>query len=194
MNDGFNLTVTIPAVEMAFLRRRLMYLEAVLVQLLRQERRVKEWFTVAELADLRLPGLPKTRDALTKRARAEGWRMRMVSHQRAERHAYHISSLPRRAFEALIDRVLQATASDSTEDQAPAFAPPPPALERPTAPNAAPPWVLPLMRIIRRQGTAQPINRALEQLPRHLPDGVACPSFDEAIQVLRTLGVVADHR
>lgn len=192
MDDGFNLTVTIPAVEMAFLRRRLMYLEAVLVQLLRNEGRVKEWFTVAELADLRLPGLPKAKNALTRLARDEGWKVRKVPFLGGERHAYHFSSLPRRAFEALIDRVVQAAASDQMDDQvAPAFAPPPPALERPTAPNAAPPWVLPLMRIIRRQGASQPVSRALEQLPRHLPAGVACPSFDEAMQVLRSMGMVS---
>lgn len=192
MDDGFNLTVTVPAVEMAFLRRRLMYLEAVLVQLLRQEGRVKEWFTVAELADLRLPGLPKAKNALTRLARDGGWRVRKVPFQGGERHAYHFSSLPRRAFEALIDRVVQAVASDQVDDQmAPAFAPPPPAQVRPTASNAAPPWVLPLMRIMRLQGASQSVSRALAQLPRHLPGGVSCPTFDEAMQVLRSLKVVA---
>jgi hypothetical protein len=192
MDDGFNLTVTIPAVEMAYLRRRLMYLEAVVVQLLRQNQRMKEWFSAADLVELRLPGLPKSQAAITRAARAEEWRVKRSPRSGGGvTHLYHFSALPRRAFEALIDRVLQAAASDQVDDQAPAFAPPPPAQERPTAPNAAPPWVLPLMRIIRRQGASQPVCRALEQLPKHLPAGVACPTFDEAMQVLRSLGMVA---
>lgn len=62
-----------------------------------------EWFTAAELADLRLPGLPADKTAMNRRAREEGWRLRtdasgqLLSRPRAARGGgieYHISLLP----------------------------------------------------------------------------------------------------
>lgn len=188
--DGFSLDVTIPAAEMAQLRRRVAYLEAALIQVLRDGNRIKEWFSAAELADLHLPGMPTSRAAVTRQAKKEGWMARQVPGQRGAPHIYHFSSLPRRAFAALIDLVLKN--------------PPPvpepvtdvPALPAPTVPaqidatNTAPSWMLPLMRVIRVDGAAT-VREALELLPRYLPAGVPCPTPDEAAEVLRRLGMVS---
>ena len=117
--------------------------------------------------------------------------MLKVKCQGGERHVYHFSSLPQRAFEALLTRVLDASPPAGEHGHVPAIAAPLPRPVRVDAPNATPPWVLPLMRIVRRQGAHPSISRALQQLPKALPAGVACPSHDEAMQVLRGLGVAA---
>jgi hypothetical protein len=190
-NNEFVLTVSIPAMELEEIRRRVLYLETVLVQVLREGVRVKEWFSAPELETMRLPGLPTHRNAITRVAREEGWRVLKVPCQGGERHVYHFSSLPRRSFEALLDLVLRAAPLPGDDRvQVPTFAVPP-AMVKVSAPNATPPWVLPLMRIIRAQGAQRSVHRALAQLPQRLPAGVACPSRDEAMQVLQALGVVA---
>lgn len=61
-----------------------------------------EWFTAAELAELRLPGLPTDKSAMNRRIRDEGWRFRQqdgapLCRPRAARGGgteYHISLLP----------------------------------------------------------------------------------------------------
>lgn len=187
-SNGFDLIATIPAADLAQLRRRVVYLEAVLVQVMRERKRIKEWFSSAELVALRLPGLPTTKAAVTRLAREQGWRMQKVVGQGGERHVYHFTSLPRRAFQGLIDLVLVPPPGAAPVDHVPEFPEPEPAALPPT--NAAPPWVLPLMRMIRQHGSAN-VAEAIRDLPAGLPAGMACPSMDEAIAVLRTLGMVS---
>lgn len=191
-DQGFELSVTVPASEWAELRRRVLYLEATLVQVMREARCLKEWFSVAELAALRLPGLPASKNAVTRLARESGWRFRVAACQGGSRHEYHFASLPRRAFEALIERVLAAApAGDGgadPRDLVPALPPPAPPIEADG--NTAPPWVLPLLRAIKVDGAAT-VREALDLLPRHLPAGVVCPSVEEALDVLRRLGMVS---
>ncbi|MBF0335017.1 MAG: hypothetical protein HQL40_15440 [Alphaproteobacteria bacterium] len=189
--ERFDLTVTIPAAELAHLRRRLLFLEAALVQVLRGEARVKEWFTAAELVTLRLPGLPSTRAGITRQAKAEGWATRPATCRGGRVHYFHFSSLPRRTFEALIDLVVKALPAIPEEEAGatcPAL-PVPPMVDQAAAGNTAPPWVLPLMRIVRAQGASIP--EAVDELRRRLPSGVRCPSLDEAMGVLRSLGMVS---
>ena len=193
---GLSLSVTVPAGEWAELRRRLLYLEATLVQVMRDHHQIKEWFTAAELSDLRLPGLPATKNALTRAAREGGWRCRVVPCRGGERFEYHFSALPRRAFDALIERVLAGGADDDEgfEDVAPVMVPQLPMAEPPlvvsTGATAEPAWVLPLLRTIKREGAAT-IREAVELLPRYLPSGMACPSLDEVRAVLERLGMVS---
>lgn len=189
--DRFTLSVTIPAEDLAQLRRRLLYLEATLIQVLRDERRVKEWFSAAELVALRLPGLPTARAALTRLARSDGWKMNAVSCQGGQRHEYHFSSLPRRAFDALIDLVVAPQVGAKPVDRV-AEVPELPAADPPARQpqNTAPPWVLPLMRSIRQHGAAN-LSEAIRDLPAFLPEGVTCPTVGEAMEVLRALGMAA---
>jgi len=183
--NGFALTVTLPAAELGALRRRVSYLEATLVQVLRGRRGIKEWFSAAELEGLRLPGLPLGKGAITRQARAAGWATRP-----GNRNEYHFSTLPRRAFESLIDRVIAPQAVTSGGNQVPAFAPPPP-LPAPVADDeAAPPWLLPLMRVVRTEAPAT-VNEAMDLLPRYLPKGVCIPTLEEATAALRRLGMVS---
>ncbi|SEH35451.1 hypothetical protein [Magnetospirillum fulvum] len=181
--DGFSLTVSLPAAELGALRRRVTYLEATLVQVLRGQRGIKEWFTAAELAELRLPGLSLGKGAITRQARQQGWTTRPGG-----RNEYHFSTLPRRTFEALIDRVIAPATPEDPGNQVPAFAPPPLPPEAPET-DTAPPWLLPLMRVIRSEAPAT-VNEAMELLPRYLPKGVSCPTLEEATVALRRLGMV----
>lgn len=189
----FQLSVTIPAADLAALQRRVVYLEAVLVQLLRDGQRIKEWFSVADLVELRLPGMPTAKNAITRAGRDGRWRVRKVKTQGGERHEYHFSAFPRRSFEALIDRVLSAVPEGSAMDldaiAAPTLAPPPPLPPKPDS-EASPPWLLPLLRIIKRKGVLS-IDQAMADLPASLPNGVACPSVEEALKALRNLGMVS---
>lgn len=190
-NQELHLTVTLSALELAELRRRVTYLEAVLTQVLREGERIKEWFSAAELVALRLPGLPTAKNAVTRTARQGHWRLRKVQGRGGERHEYHFSSLPRRAFEALINRVVDAPPADDRPSPvaAPTFAPPPP-LPPAATDNTAPPWLLPLVRIIKRQG-ARSLVEALADLPGQLPAGVQCPEVEEALYALRNIGMIA---
>jgi len=182
-----SLSVTIPAGELAGLKRRVQYLEAALIQVLRDGQRIKEWFSAAELADLRLPGLPASRAAITRQARAEGWLMHRVRCQGGERHVYHFSSLPRRPFQALLDLVLKnPPPAPESDDLVPTLPPPAPVVTGPDPGNTAPPWVLPLMRILR---AGAGVDEALQKLPAHLPPGTGCPSRLEALEVLKGLGL-----
>lgn len=186
--DKFSLSVTIPAADLAQLRRRVTYLEAALVQVLRDERRIKEWFSAAELVALRLPGLPASRAAVTRVARSAGWVVRAVTCQGGQRHEYHFTSLPRRAFEAMIGMVLAPRGDGATVDQVPDI----PVPEAPPSPpeNTSPPWLLPLMRVIRAE-TPATVREAIDLLPRYLPQGAPYPTIAEATEALRNLGMVS---
>lgn len=69
----FGLTVQVPADEWADTKRRLAFLEAVLSQILRDQSHIREWFTAAEIARLRLPGLPTTAQGIGQRANRHAW-------------------------------------------------------------------------------------------------------------------------
>lgn len=191
-DQGFELSVTVPASEWADLRRRILYLEATLVQVMRETRSLKEWFTVGELAALRLPGMPSAKSGITRLAREAAWRCRVVPCQGGSRHEYHFSSLPRKAFEGLIERVLKAAPPDDDfalpVAQVPDLPLPPPPAE--AASNTAPPWVLPLVRAIRQEGVAT-LHEAVRRLPDYLPAGVECPTMEEALEVLQRMGMVS---
>lgn len=182
--SGLDLSVTVPALEFARLTRRVKYLEAVLVQALRSDRRIKEWYSAEELAELRLPGLPASRSTISRMARQEGWMTDKVPCQGGARHVYHFSCLPRRSFEAMLDLVLRNPPPPEETASVPALPPAPLVVGR-QPDNTAPPWVLPLMRIIR---TGQSVEEALHALPAALPAGTHCPSAGEAMEVLKKLG------
>lgn len=189
-NQGFPLDVTVPAAEWGMLKRRAAFLEAALIQVLRDGEAIKEWFSVADLAALRLPGIPTARNAITRAARDQGWMAREVPGPGGAKLVYHFSSLPRRAFEELIDRVVRHPPPGS-EHVAPAHqvaaARPKAAPAASPADGAEPPWLLPLVRIIRRGGAD--VETALDELPEVLPAGIPCPTREEALAALSRLGL-----
>ncbi len=162
MTDELTLKVTIPAAEWAALQRRVLYLEATIIQLLREGQSLKEWFSATELAALRLPGLPVHKNAMTRLARVERWLSRPIRCQGGVRLEYHFSVLPRRAFEALVERVLKGPAPAGAKCDAGDLVP-----ELPAPPDAAirsevasPPWLLPLILL------QQPKRQRLEHKRR----------------------------
>ncbi|WP_194745748.1 transposase domain-containing protein [Thermaurantiacus tibetensis] len=66
-------------------------------------REPERWFTAAELAALRLPGLPRTKRRINARATAEGWPWRPAS-QRGGGRQYPLDALPLAARMALAAR------------------------------------------------------------------------------------------
>lgn len=193
-DDGLDLLATLPAAELAWMQRRVAFLEAALVQTLRGQAEIKEWFNAAELAELRLPGLPTTRSGVARLARARGWETRITTGNGGETKLYHFSDLPRQAFQGFIDRVVKLRRVDDALPDAPPAAPvptlPPRAAPAPAAAtNLAPQWLLPLMRILRSGGAA--LEDAVQALPARMRRGAECPSLDEARTVLATLGISA---
>lgn len=187
------LVAAVPVAELARLRRRIAFLEAALVQLLRDDGGLKEWFSAAELAALRLPGLPASRGGIARVARDQRWETRQERGRGGDHKLYHFAALPRRAFAAFIDRVLRG--GDPADAEAPAAMAPVagdfPALAAPApvpapAVNATPAWVLPLLRLLRTGGG--PLEHALAELPRYLTPGVPCPTLDDARAVLAQIG------
>jgi hypothetical protein len=194
--DGFDLMSALPSAELAKLRRRVTFLEAAIVQFLRDQSRLREWFSAGELAALRLPGMPRTASGIARLAQRGQWEHRITRGRGGERVLYHFSDLPRMAFAAFIDLVVRGDLDDQPPP-APASADAFPALPvkglaappRVTRPEATPAWVLPLMRILR--GGSASLEDALRDLPAKAPAGTRCPSYEEALDVLRGLGVIA---
>lgn len=184
----FSLIATIPAAELAMLRRRVIYLEAVLVQTLREGRKAREWFTSAELAQLQLPGLPSGASAISRLAIKERWASRRVG----ATLEHHFSALPRRAFAALIDRVLSPPAPADSPAQSEATSVP--SIPEAPAPSVTPlpalPWLLPLLRMVRGRGSLS-IDQVIAELPDRMPSGIECPSAHEARLALREIGLSA---
>lgn len=185
-NNRLGLEVTVPAEEWAYLKRRADYLEAVLVQVLRDKGRVREWFSATDLAALRLPGLPASKAALTRLANAQGWRRRERTGRGGTHFLYHVTNLPPRAFDHLISIIV---------GEAPAPAPPVvpdvpvPSPEATPPRNATAPWELPLLRLVKG-GRVHSLDQACEQLRQALPPGVPEPTYDEVSAALDRLGVV----
>ncbi len=175
-NDLF-LTVQVPADEWAYNQRRLIYLETLLLRIVRDHKAMQEWYDTGELAALRLPGLSLSRQGIAQKAKRECWPRRHAGN----RVAFHVTALPARAFDALISRILDLPPLESGTDDLFAL---PSAPMAPMPPNAAPPWVLPLMRLMRTEGDW---GRAWRALPDHLGDGIALPDVNEAARILVTL-------
>lgn len=187
MTDNFGLVVSVSADEWAYTRRRLAYLEAVLVRIVRDRANIQEWFSAGELAAKRLPGLPENKAGITRRATQDRWRKRKVQGARRWHYAYHVSSLPGRTFDALIARVLDLPPLDgviSVVPDLPDMPAPLPAMPE----NTAPPWVLPLVRLLRTE-TGGNLGEAWDRLPDFLPPGIELPDVDEAVRVLIRFGI-----
>ena len=189
--EMFPLMVHVAADEWAYAKRRAEYLEAVLVQVLQDRERIREWYGAAELLAFGLPGLPKTKAGVTRLANAGGWLRREVACQGGTRFEYHYSSLPARAFDALIARILNVPAPGPE-----ANTPPVPEIEPAAVPdakpdNTAPPWVLPFMRLLKG-GANGNITAAWLELPRHLPAGVQLPTREEAAETIARLGLIRE--
>jgi len=193
-DDEFALTVEVPAEQWAFACRRVRFLEAAIVQILGDRGRLREWFSAPELASLSLPGLPTTRQGVARLAKAEEWRSRIVMRRGQEVREFHCAALPDRAFDGLIERVIAAPRHEGedippTNNTLPAK---PPGDVTSDGGNTTPPWVLPLMRVMRSQHVPS-VESALRELPRHLPSGAGCPTLHEAMNALRDIGMRISH-
>lgn len=180
MTKELALTVHVPADEWAYCNRRLAYLEALLLRVVREQAAFQEWYDAEELERLRLPGLPPSRQAIARKAHKESW----PRIKRGTRLAYHVTALPRRAFDALLARLVDLPELDASTDGL--FTLPPVPVLPPLPENAAPPWILPLMRLMRTEAQGD-LARAWRSLPNHLPDGVALPEITEAANVIAAL-------
>ncbi|GAA0312545.1 DNA-binding protein [Rhodovulum strictum] len=187
MTGELPLTVQVPAEDWAYAQRRIAFMEALLLRVVRERRQLQEWFTAAELAEQRLPGLPGTRAAITRKARRENWLCLPVKRQDRRSVAYHVSALPPRAFDALIARILDLPALDAGSF-AIADLPKPQGVAEPVPDNTAPPWVLPLMRILRNEAHGD-LSLAWRTLPDHLAPGTVLPDVHEAARILLRLGL-----
>ena len=183
MTGQLPLTVTITAEEWSLAKRRLAFLEAMVLRIVRTEAAIVEWYHAAELEALRLPGLPSTRQAIARKASAESW----PKIRRDGRFYYHVSALPGRAFDALLARIIDLPPLDA--DTEGLFDLPYPPGPDPMPENAAPPWVLPLLRLMKGEAAGN-LSRAWQALPKHLPEGTPLPSVQDAAQVLIRFGLV----
>lgn len=180
---GLSLTVAVPVEELAYLKRRARYLEAVMLQVLRDHSRIREWFSAAELASLALPGLPRTKSGLARVATAHGWRRRISLGRGGERFEYHVTALPPRAFDHLVGLIMDSPLPGATHSLAPALpaaAPPPPPAEM------TPPWMLPLLRLVKASGMTA--EAAVRELGFALPASVPVPTVAEAREALARFG------
>jgi hypothetical protein len=178
--------VQVPAAEWAYNQRRTTFLEALLLRLLRDENNIQEWFTADDLASLDLPGLPQSAAGITRKATAGKWLRRRDRSSKRAAFRYHVVSLPARAFDALLGRILDLPPLDAELGPVPDLPPAPARIERAPA-LTAPPWVLPLMRLMK--GTGGDLAAAWRDLPYALPQGVALPTVEEAATVLIRFGL-----
>jgi len=180
VSDSFDLTVQVPADAWATAQRRIAFLEAAVTRLARERRDIQEWFNAEQLAALRLPGLPSTRQGIASRAARGKWPRRPAFAGGGSHFVYHLTSLPPSAFDAIISRLLDLPDSMEFEPAAD--------LAVAEAENTAPPWVLPLMRLMKGEANGN-LGRAWRELPAHLPRGAVLPSVDEAARILVNLGL-----
>lgn len=175
MNADLDLTVHVDADEWAYMKRRTVYLEALLLSIVRDRADIREWISAEELAAMRLPGLPLSASSITRKATAGRW-LRRRDRNAKGRYLYHLVYLPARAFDALLSRLLDVGDIEA-DTLAPAV----------FADNAAPPWVLPLMRLMK-SGHGD-LASAWRDLPAALPEGVALPTPEEAATILVRFGL-----
>lgn len=186
MDNRLPLTVTVDADDWAYVQRRMDYLQALLLRIVRQEAAIQEWFSAAELDALRLPGMPASRSAITRKANRENWGPRSCRDRGGVTLRYHVTALPPRAFDTLIARFLDLPPVSA--DLAGAFDLPAVPLPVRLPENTAPPWVLPLMRVMKGEAGGD-LGRAWQVLPDYLPEGMDLPDVTEAANVLVTLGL-----
>jgi hypothetical protein len=187
--DTLDLASGISAAKLANMQRRMRYLEAALTQVTGQDDALREWFSAAELVGYQLPGLPVTTSGLIRHAKAHKWDCRIAEGERGERMEYHFTSLPQRAFDTMLERVLRnAKATHEMACLVPDI-PRPARLERPRKKaEPTPQWLLPLMRILRQQ--PMPIGRAVRMLPPDKTTGLR-PDIQEVVAKLREIGMLA---
>lgn len=189
MRNSFDLTVSVPADEWAYMKRRVVYLEAALLRIVRDGEKMREWFAAAELAGLLLPGLPSSIDGVARKASKEGWMRRKTKAGSRWMHVYHVTALPKRAFDALIARLLDLPDIDETAPLVDVLPPVPTGPPKSTIQdNTAPPWLLPLMRIMKTE-TGGDLSSAWQKLPERLPPGIDLPSVDEAAAIIVHFGL-----
>ena len=176
MADYLDLTVSVQADDWAYAQRRLAWFEALLLRIVRDSGGFREWYDSAELVALRLPGLPQSRQGIAQKARRESWQRRHIGN----RVTFHVTALPARAFDALIARILDLPPIEADTDDL-FTVPPAPVPDAPMPENAAPVWVLPLMRLMRTEGDW---GRAWRALPGHLPEGIQLPDVKDAAKIL----------
>lgn len=175
--------------QVARLQRRIRYLEAALLQVLRGESRLREWFSASDLVSFRLPGLPATQSGMSRHARDNRWESRIITGIRGETRQYHFASLPNRAFDAMLERVLRCPVPDEALGEMVPTMP-----DRQTAArgkrgcSATPQWLLPLMRILRTEPI--PIGSAVLMLPADTWTGRR-PEVGEVVAELRVMGLMA---
>ena len=133
MDKQFNLSIQIDADEWAYCQRRITYLEALLIRVLRDKSKIKEWYEAGELAALRLPGLPDKPAGITRKATAQNWLRRKA---KGNTYTYYFGSLPERAFDALIGKLLQIPKPCEPAPQFPALEGEP-VLPQPVTPDNA---------------------------------------------------------
>jgi hypothetical protein len=186
--QSLELTINVPADEWAYCHRRLTYLETLLLRVVRDADDIQEWYTSFELADQQLPGLPVSAAAITRKAKAAGWQSRPYVEGGKRRLEYHVTSLPARAFDTLIARILDMPELDGEEIATLPALPAVPKADAPQPAVTAPAWVLPLMRLVKGEAAGD-LGRAWRSLPEHVPAGTPLPSVDEAASVLIELGL-----
>lgn len=185
--DGFSLEAGISAERVAQMERRIRFLEAALVQVLRDDTALKEWFSAAELISFDLPGLPRTPSGLARHAKQHEWESCIVQGAHGERRLYHFSSLPRRAFEEMLERVLRNPIADASMA---AMVPDVPVVpRRPGRPQGelTPQWLLPLMRLLKKE--TLPVGEAVLRLPVDEQTGRR-PQVGEVVRELQKLGMM----
>jgi len=189
-NDGFELLVHVPAEDWENMKRRVRFLESVIVQICRDKVRIKEWFTASDLVELRLAGLPQSKTGITRLAQRNEWTRRTVRGAGGKTYEYHFCSLPAPAFDAMIERIVETKSSQNYDlpDQAPKVAAlPAPKIEN--SRNTAAPWMLPLMRVVR-SGEVETVGDIMRDLPRALPAGIDCPSVEQVREALQNMGLL----
>lgn len=165
MENEFGLVVQVKAEDWANAERRIAFIEAALARVLRDNTQVREWFTAKELAAMKLPGLSANPASITRKSAHHKWRHKTVMQEGRKALAYHYTSLPNAAFEALIRRLIDVPDIEQ-------FIPDLPRHEPKKQAEPTPQWVLPLMRLIKKDAvcTWQEAYAMLEcKLPKHLP-------------------------
>ena len=184
--DKFGLMTTATA-DLAQLRRRIVYVEAALAQLLGDREQLREWFSASELAAMALPGLPTTRQEVGQLASSQAWRTKIMVGRHGVRRLYHFDALPLCAFNGLIRAVMRAATGPGSATAETVDAPIATSTEHD---KITPSWVLPLIRIMRNNNL--PLDAALSRLPEHILHSVTCPNSDMARGVLAALGLLRE--
>jgi len=182
VSETFDLAVHVPADEWAYCQRRLAFLETLLLRLVHDHAEIPEWYDAAQLAAQQLPALPGSAQAIARRANAQGW----LARKDGKRLVYHVVSLPPRAFDALLARILDLPMPHVEFEMRPE--PPARPEPQPDTGDIAPPWVLPLVRLMKGEARGS-LGAAWLRLPDHVPQGTILPTARQAAETLVRLGL-----